>query len=220
MYMRLLLLSLVLLSQYCFSQDISLVQDKKAEPVLDKVALEFSKEKPFQVEFQYEIYSATEDATVSDFGSVIIKSSKYKLKTEDTEVLFNGTYLWTYSILNQEVYKSQPSPGSSDQTLTDPFKLLSDYKSYYKYRLIGEAQLNNKKLTEVELYPADLQNNYRMIELYTHPESNKLQALIIKQKDGLEIRIFIKDIIKNLKISDSVFEWNQADHPNVLLIEM
>jgi outer membrane lipoprotein-sorting protein len=218
--MRLLLLIPVMFIQIAYAQDITRVQDKKAEPILNKVADEFSKENAFQVEFQYEIYSAAEDASVSDFGSVIIKGSKYKLKTEDTEVLFNGTYLWTYSILNEEVYKSEPDPGSSDQMLTNPFKLLSDYKTYYKYRLKGEAELNKQELTEIELYPVDLENNYSMIELYTHPVSNKLQAMIIKQKDGLEIKVFIKDIIKNIKISDAVFDWNQNDHPEVLLIEM
>lgn len=213
-------LLLFLIPGICLAQDISMMQDKAAEPILDKISIEFDKEKPYQVEFQYEIYSAMEDARVSDHGSVIIKGSSYKLRTEDMEVIFNGKDLWTYSIPNAEVYKSEPSPESSDHLLTDPFTVLSDYKKFYKYQFKGESTLKGSLVNEVELYPVNLDNTYSMIEIYTNKKDNMLFAIILKQKDGLELSVYIKDIIKSIRISDSTFTWDQSLHPDVLLIEM
>lgn len=218
--MKRIFLIILLVPSLLFSQTPALVQDKNAEPMLEKIARDFSKDKAYQVEFKYTIYSAAEDATVSDFGSVIIKGNKYKLKTDDSEVYFDGKHLWTYSILNEEVYKSEPAEGSSDQALADPFKLLSDYKSYYKYLLKGESLFDGKRLNETELYPFELESEYSMIELYTEPGDHKLHAMVLKQKNGIELRIYVKDIIRNLHIDDSVFIWNETDNPDILLIEM
>ncbi len=98
------------------------------------------------MEFKYEIVSNVNDSKVSDYGSVIVKGKKYKMKTEDTEVYFNGTKLWSYNIPAGEVYVSEPDSGTTDETLTDPFRLIGNYKKFYKYRYQGEKTIDGKEL--------------------------------------------------------------------------
>lgn len=218
--MRIILIMLLLVPVRVFTQDISRQQDAAAEPVLQKLSADFNQEKAYQVEFKYEVYSSMEDAKVSDYGSVIVEGPNYKLKTEDTEVYYNGKYLWTYNILNEEVYKSEPVESSQDQLLVVPFRVFTEYKKYFKYQYKGESELGGAKLNETELYPVDLNSGITMIELYTQKKSHELFAIAIKQKDGLILTIFIQEIIRNIKVSDDTFTWNESTHPDVLLIEM
>lgn len=202
-----------------FAQDPVEIQDPKAEPYLENISKELNTDSPYQIEFKYEIYSLQEDAKVSDYGTIIIQGEKYKLKTEDTEVYYNGQFLWSYNIINEEVYKSEPKEGSGDKLFSDPFILLANYNEYFKYRFLGEKNLHAQKLYEIELYPKDLETPYSMIKLLSTSDKS-LYSINIKQKNGVDLKIFITEIIHNIKIASSVFSWDKAAHSNVLLIEM
>lgn len=201
------------------AQDAIVIQDKKAEPYLNKISEKLRTDSPYQIEFRYEIYSLMEDATVSDYGRIIIQGEKYKLKTEDTEVYFNGKTLWSYNIINEEVYQSEPTENSGDKIFSDPFRLLANYKEFFKYKLIGEKNIDANKLFEIELYPKDLETPYSVIKILTSSD-NDIYSLNIKQKNGIDLTIFITDLIQNITIPPTVFSWDAKLHPNVLLIEM
>lgn len=202
-----------------FAQEPNTIQDPQAEPYLENISKELNTNSPYQIEFRYEIYSMQEDAKVSDYGTIIIHGDKYKLKTEDTEVYYNGRILWSYNILNEEVYQSEPKEGSGDKIFSDPFKLLANYNEYFKYRFLGEKNLHAQKLFEIELYPKDLETPYSIIKLLTTVDKS-LYSINIKQKNGIDLKIFINDIIHNINIPESVFSWDETVHSNVLLIEM
>ena len=202
------------------AQDQAMTQDPKADPYLSNISKLFKTDSPYQVEFKYEIYSAMEDAKVSDYGTIIIHEDKYKLKTEDSEVYFNGQYLWSYNRMNEEVYQSEPEDNSEDQIFSDPFRLLANYKDFFKYQLMGSKNINGLKLIEIDLYPVDLKTPYSIIKLLTTANGESLYSINVKQKNGIDLTIYITDIIQNIKIHDSVFSWDEASFPNVLLIEM
>ncbi len=201
------------------AQDQPSMQDPSAEIYLNKIAVEYSGKTPLQIEFRYEIYSGREDASVSDYGSLIIKDSNYKLKTEDTEVFFNGEKMWTYLRANEEVYQSTPEPGSVDPMMSNPFSLLSNYREYYKYQNKGETEFEGKKLTEIDLYPKELNTNYSILRLRIGKDGI-LHSLTMKQKDGINITVTINELIRNITVSDATFEWDESKHPDVLVIEM
>ncbi|MCK4922426.1 MAG: outer membrane lipoprotein carrier protein LolA [Bacteroidales bacterium] len=202
-----------------FAQDPVEIQDPKADPYLKNISKDLKTESPYRIEFKYEIYSLQEDAKVSDNGTIIIHDEKYQLKTEDTEVYYNGQTLWSYNIMNEEVYQSEPEEGSGDKLFSDPFRLLANYNEYFKYRFLGEKNINAQKLIEIDLYPKDLETPYSMIKLFTTTDKS-LYSINIKQKNGIDLKIFITKITHNINISESDFSWDEASHSNVLLIEM
>ncbi|MFW5644683.1 MAG: LolA family protein [Bacteroidota bacterium] len=203
-----------------FSQDTIQAQDPAAEPYLDNIAEQLKTEDPYQVEFRYEIYSALHDASVADYGSIIVKENKYKLKTEDTQVFFNGKKLWVYNPEAEEVYKSEPNEGDPDQMLADPFRLLGNYKKYYKYLFKGEQTIGANHYFQIDLYPDNLDAGYSTLRIFCTEGGKNIHSIILKQKNGLEITAYINEIIRNIKIPESTFSWNQETHPEVLLIEM
>jgi outer membrane lipoprotein-sorting protein len=218
------ILILSLLSTYTgiFSQNAAepLVQDAMAEPYLDKLAALFSTSKAFQVEFRYEIISNIEKTKVSDFGSVILKGNKYKMKTDDAVIYYNGIKLWSFNPVTQEVYLSEPGSNETEGMLTDPFRLMENYKQFYKYRFKGEKKIDGRNYTEIDLYPKNLNTDYSILRILFDAALNKPYAFTLKQKNGYDVVVYVNDIIKNLKIDDAAFEWNQSEYPDALLIEM
>ncbi len=198
----------------------SLAQDPEAEPYLQNISRLLSDQTAYQVEFKYEIVSKASEATVSDYGSVIVKGNKYKMKTEDTEVYFNGSKLWSYNVPAGEVYVSEPDSENIDQTLTDPFRLMGNYKKYFKYQYKGEKTIDGKTYQEIDLYPLNLESSYSILRLLVYNNGNDIYSFTIQQKNGIDINIYVTDVIRNINISDKTFEWDAASHPDVLVVEM
>jgi outer membrane lipoprotein-sorting protein len=200
--------------------NLSLVQDPAAVPYLENLSKLFADNSAFQVEFKYKLISKANDATVTDFGSVIVKGQKYKMKTDDTEVYYNGTTLWSYNVPAGEVYVSQPDSSTAVENLTDPFRLMGNYKEYYKYQYKGQKTVDGKTFDEIDLYPANIDVSYSILRLLVFNGGKSLYSLTIQQKNGIDIEVYVDDVIRNLNITDKTFEWNEADHPDVLVVEM
>lgn len=218
-------LSLLLFSCFffhTFAQDnkTALAQDPEAVPYMENVASLLSDKSPFQVEFKYEIVSSVNDSKVSDYGSVIVKGNKYKLKTDDSEVYYNGVKLWSYNVQAGEVYVSEPDSSNTDESLTDPFRLIGNYKTYYKYRYKGEQTIKGKTYQEIDLYPVNLNNSYSILRLLVYNGGKSIYSFTIQQKNGIDISIYVTDVIRNISIDDKTFEWDEAAHPDVLVVEM
>ena len=202
------------------SQKISNVQDPAAEPYLNSLSQLLDPKKVFQVKFKYEIESKTEGVKMNDNGSVIVKGQKYKLILDESEMLYNGEKLWVYNKTNAEVYLSSPKENNVDQMILDPFRLLSRYKEFYKYRLKDDLIINNISYVHLELYPENLETSYSILRIYINKKNNQLYSLELQQKNGIFYRIFVNEIQNNIKADDSEFTWNSSLHPDVLEIEM
>mgnify|MGYP006282442789 CR=1 FL=1 len=216
----LIILGLFSYAAASFSQDTIQSQDPAAEPYLENIAEQFKTEDPYQVEFRYEVYSAMHDAKVSDYGSIIVKGNKYKLKTEDTRVFYNGKHLWVYNPAAGEVYKSEPVEGDPDQMLADPFRLLGNYKKYYKYLFKGEQNIAGNIYFQIDLYPDNLDAGYSILRVLCTEGGSNIHSIILKQKNGTEITAYLNEIIQNINIPESTFSWDKEAHPDVLVIEM
>ena len=216
-----LFLLLLLIPFYpAVSQKSEIMQDPTAEPFLDDLAKFFNPEKTIQIEFKYEVESLKDSSITSDFGYVIIKGPKYKLKLEDGEMYYNGQKLWVYNINAEEVYSSIPKETNKDQMILDPFRLLSKYKDYYKYRKKNDVEISGKSYINLELYPIKLETNYSVLKIVLDKDTHQMFSLELQQKNGIIYRIYIKEFIEMLKIDDSAFSWDASLHPDVLEVEM
>lgn len=198
----------------------ALVQDPSAEPFLEEISKLFNPSKAIQIEFRYEVETPEPPSKVSDYGSIIIKGDKYKLKTEDGEMYFNGKTMWVYNLSAAEVYKSIPATESMDDMLMAPFRLIKDYRKYYKYRLKEEVSQAGVTYVQIELYPIELNTSYSIIRVLLNKKSGQLFSFAMQQKNGTIYTIFSQDIIRDVKISESAFSWNSSLYPDVMEIEM
>ncbi len=212
---------LLLSNNTLFSQDENpTMQDPAAEPYLDRIAALFSEKDAYQIEFRYEVESTPNNYKVEDYGSVIIEGQKYKLRTDEGEVFYNGAKMWTYNPANKEVYVTTPSPRDMDQLLTVPFVLMSNYREYFKFRLKDDIKIGKKIYNEIDLYPINLECSYSMLRIRVERSSGRLYSFTLQQKNGVFFRIFVTEIIKNINIPESTFIWNKAGNPDVLVIEL
>jgi outer membrane lipoprotein-sorting protein len=216
-YLFIIFLYLCLLQAY--SQNVN-VQDPAAEVYLNSLSVLFDPQKAFQIEFRYEVENHVEGTKVSDYGSVIMKGNSYKLKLEDGEMCFNGEKVWVYNKEAAEVYVSIPDKNNSEQMLLDPFRLLSKYKEYYKYRLKGEFNLDQNTYVNIELYPKNLETSYSILRLILDKKTHELYSFEMQQKNGVIYKITVTEKITQIKVNDSIFIWNSADYPGVLEVEM
>jgi len=195
-------------------------QDPLAEPVLDQLAALFSTEKAFHIEFRYEVESTADDYKVEDYGSAIIKGNMYKLKLDDGEVIFNGSKIWSYNPVNQEVYVSTPDPENMDQMLVVPFTLLTKYREFFKYKLKGESKIGSMVYYDIDLYPINLECSYSILKLQTEKTSGRLHSFSLQQKNGVMYKVFLTELIQDVKISEDTFNWKKELYPEVLIIEL
>jgi outer membrane lipoprotein-sorting protein len=197
-----------------------LVQDAAAEPFLEQISKLFDPAKALQIEFKYEVFTPDPPSKVSDYGSIIIKGDKYKLKTEDGEMYFNGKNMWVYNLASKEVYKSIPEAESMDEMLMSPFRLIKDYRKFYKYRLKEDVSLSGTAYAQIELYPQDLKTSYSIMRVLINRKTEQFYSFSMQQKNGTLYTIYCREIIKVVKISESAFSWNPSLNPDVLEIEM
>jgi len=215
-----LIFSIIFTGAFSQKESDALVQDPLAEPYLEQISKLFHPEKALQIEFKYEVESPDPPSKVSDYGSIIIKGDKYKLRTDDGEMYFNGKVLWVYNIAATEVYKSIPEVESMDDMLLSPFRLVKDYKTYYKYRLKEELVLAGTTYIQVELYPKDLETSYSIMRVLINKKSGMFYSFSMQQKNGVVYTIFSNEIIKDIKVSENAFSWNPSLNPDVLEVEM
>jgi outer membrane lipoprotein carrier protein len=198
----------------------ALVQDVNAEPFLEQISKLFDPDKALQIEFKYDIDTPEPRSKVSDYGSIIIKGDKYKLKTEDGEMYFNGKTLWVYNIAAKEVYKSIPETESLDDMLMAPFRLIKDYRKYYKYRLKDDVVQFGSVFAQIELYPVELKTSYAILRVLVNKKNGSFYSISMQQKNGVIFTIYSREIIKNVKINESAFSWNKTLYPDVLEVDM
>ncbi len=198
----------------------AMVQDPGAEPYLEQLSKMFDPSKALQIEFKYEVETPEPPSKVSDYGSIIIKGEKYKLKTDDGEMYFDGKTLWVYNIEASEVYKSIPETESMDNMLLAPFRLIKDYRNYYKYNLRDDISIAGSAYVQIELYPKDLKTSYSIMRLLINKKTGDLYSFSMQQKNGILYTIYSREVIKDVKIAESTFTWNPSLHTDVLEVEM
>jgi outer membrane lipoprotein-sorting protein len=218
----LLIITFFVIFQFSYGQvnPDAQVQDPAAEPYLEQISKLFNPSKALQIEFKYEIDTQEPPSKVSDYGSIIIKGDQYKLKTEDGEMYFNGKTLWVYNLASSEVYKSVPVAESMDDMLLSPFRLIKDFRKYYKYRIKDDISLSGIIYAQIELYPFDLISSYSIMRVLVNKKTGMFYSFSMQQKNGILYTIFCREIIKDVKIPDSAFSWNQTLYPDVLEVEM
>ena len=197
-----------------------IIQDPAAEPFLEQISSLFNPGSALQLEFRYEVETPDPPSKVADNGSIIIKGDKYKLSTEDGEMYFNGKNLWVYNKSAAEVYKSVPEGESMDEMLLSPFRLIKEYRKYYKYSLKNDVTVTGTVYAQIELYPMDLQTSYSIMRVLVNRKTGAFYSFSMQQKNGVIYTIYSKDIIKNIKIPESTFSWDKAANPDVLEVTM
>lgn len=116
--------------------------DPAAKKILDAVSAKFKTFSTVQAGFAYKVENAAGKVLSSKTGTILMKSTKYKLTFSGQEIICNGSTVWNYDKAANEVTISNVDPAAG--TIT-PQKLFSNFydKDFY-YTLNGEKKIGTK----------------------------------------------------------------------------
>ncbi|MEA3478769.1 MAG: outer membrane lipoprotein carrier protein LolA [Bacteroidota bacterium] len=191
-------------------------QSKKANQIIDNVSKKANSYESFKVDFTFEIANPDTDDKESNKGTLLVKGDKYRLYIAGQLVICDGETIWTYLEDAEEV---QINALEEDEDAITPSNIFTFYDENYKARFIKEDIQNGKTIQIVELKPNE-DRNYSKVDLFIDKEETQLSKIIIFDKNGGTITYIIDEFQSNLPVDDTEFLFNEADYPNVEVIDM
>lgn len=140
----------------------------------------------------------------ADF-SLIISRNKYRLSSTELEIWYDGATQWTYLPSDREVSITEPT----DEELleSNPFTIITHYKTSYNYRLIpGEKN-------DVELTPKNKNSAIRKAVITINPATSMPEKMIITLSNGRTLSAIIKRATVGKNIPGSVFVYDKNKYP-------
>ncbi len=153
-------------------------------------------------------------------GTIWMKGFQYKIVVDEYIVYFDGEKLYSQNTDSEEVYVSIPDPDDPGYLQAVPLKIIKSYEQDFKYQFMGETRFQGKQRVEIQLYPKDLTGPYSMLKMYIHPQTLKLEAFVLKHKEGINYTMILSSVTGKQKLSEDAFRFKQEEFPNTEVIEL
>lgn len=142
-------------------------------------------------------------------GSIAIKGTKFRARTPNATMWYNGKTQWTYMASTNEVNVANPSV--SKQQMMNPYSFISLYKKGYK--LSQKIQGNTRLVHMVAT------GKQAISEMYITVNSKYVPTQVRMLQKGQWITIQISNFSKKA-ISDKEFSFNSKDYPKAEIIDL
>jgi len=196
-------------------------QDSQAGVILDKFAENNKSFKTIKASFQLTVIDLQQDSKEVFDGNIALKEGMFKLELMDNITFYDKTTVWNYIPDVQEVnINAAEDVDIGNSFLTNPASLFTMYKEDYKYRLIGEKNIEKEIQYFIDLVPKEMNSEYSSIKLLISKKDLSLQSATFMRKDGIHYIIKISLFEHDIKLEDSYFRFNPAKHPDVEVIDM
>lgn len=196
-------------------------QDTQAGVILDKVAETNKSFKTIKASFQLTVIDLQQDSKEVFDGNIALKEGMFKLELMDNITFYDKTTVWNYLPDVQEVnINAAEDVDIGNSFLTNPASLFTMYKEDYKYKLIGEKNIEKKLHYFIDLIPKKRDSEYSSIKLLINKNDLSLQSATFMGKDGIHYIIKITRFEYDNKLEDSYFRFNPAKYPDVEVIDL
>jgi outer membrane lipoprotein carrier protein len=215
---NLIALAIIAFSINTFAQDY-MVQDSSAKVILDRVTKKLSNFNTILADFELIIDNRMDDLHSKSTGAIQIKGSKYYMESMGTQVYFDSKTMWSYITDINEVTITEPESEDTD-FVDNPALIFSFYNRDFKYRLIGEANVDHKWMYEIDLYPKNRNQPYSKFKLFIDKKTDMIYMIKAVSKDAIDYTIYILNTKFNIPIKDTQFTFNSEDYPKIEIIDM
>ena len=213
----LIIIASILITTNLLCQDVE--QDSSAKVILDEVSSQLSSHSSIFADFELLIDNRMDDLHSKSKGNIQIKGNKYYMQSMGTEVYYNGKTMWSFMPDINEVTITEPSAEEGD-FVDNPALIFSFYNRDFKYRLVGEVKVEKIWMYEIDLYPKDLNQPYSRFKLYIDKSTYGIYMVKAISKDAIDYTIYILNTRYNSKISESLFDFNTENYPDIEVIDM
>lgn len=195
-------------------------QDERVHPYMQAIGTQFRMEKSYYVEADYLREDIMRETRVEGEGRIWMKGLKYKMSADEYTVFFDGEKQYSLNEDMEEVYVSVPDPDDATYLQAVPMSVIQSYQQDFRYQFMGEKPFMGKNRVEIQLYPLELTGPYSMLKLYVNPHNMKMEAFVLKHKEGINYTMILTKVEEEEELEDTFFRFRQSDYPHVELIEL
>ena len=195
-------------------------QDDRVHPFMKAVSDQFSLDEGYLIHMDYIREDIMRETSAEGEGTIWMKGLKYKIIVDEYIVYFDGEKLYSQNTDLEEVYVSVPDPDKPGYLQAVPIRVIKSYQQNFKYQYMGQRPFRGKERVEIQLYPKDLTGPYSMLKMYIHPTTLKLEAFVLKHKEGINYTMILSSVQGNQKLGDDTFRFDQEAYPNTEVIEL
>ena len=180
--------------------------DPTAKKILDAVGKKVSSFKSMSGNFTIKSFTSKGKANGVKTGTISMKGSKYVLKQGKTEIICDGTNV--YSFDGSKTITVGPAEDAS-KSLT-PQKILSgSYDKEFNYKLIS----SNGNLHEIELKPIDTRKNFQKVTVYVEKAKSIISKAKVLDKSNNTMEFSFSNLNTTTSIEDKMFVFNKSKYP-------
>ncbi|MCC7400766.1 MAG: outer membrane lipoprotein carrier protein LolA [Chitinophagaceae bacterium] len=192
--------------------------DPEAKKILDGVSTKFKSFKTVQASFTYSVENADGKSLSTKKGTVSMKGTKYRVSFNGQEIYCDGTTVWNYDKLSNEVTVSKLDAASG--TIT-PQKLFTNfYDKDFLYTLNGTKKLGNKTLQEIQMTPTDKGKPFHTVYLLVDKNSKTIYSTKVLEKTGDRYSYTVNSLKSNQPMDDKLFVFDKSKYPGVEVVDL
>lgn len=181
--------------------------DPNAKKVLDAVSAKMKAFKGVTANFSLTSLTSKGKNNGVKKGSLSFKGQKYLLKQGKTEILCDGTKVYTYDAVNKTITISSVDEGG--QTLS-PQNLLSNfYDKDFTYKLVSSAG----NFHEIELIPVDKRKNFQNVHVFVDKGKTIITKAKIIDKSGNIVEFELSNLNTTAQVADAFFVYDRNKYP-------
>lgn len=195
-------------------------QDDRVHPYMKGISDQFKLDEGYEIQMDYIREDIMQESSYEGEGTIWLKGLKYKIVVEEYIIYFDGEKLYSQNTDTEEVYVSTPDPNDPGYLQSVPFRAIWSYQQDFRYQFMGQSQFRGKERIEIQLYPKDINGPYSMLKLFIHPKTMKLEAFVLKHKEGINYTMVLSSIHEIKELEDSVFRFDPMAYPNTEMIEL
>jgi len=184
----------------------------KAINLLDEVSKKISSYESIIFDFTYSLNNKEEQIKQETNGNITVSGDMYKLNYLGATQLFDGKKTYTVVPENEEITISNTD--NEDDISINPTKLLTFYKSGYKYYWDIKQKHGEKLIQFIKLIPTEENPDLNYLLLGIDINSKDIFRLIEIGKNGTITTLTIKNKKTNIKLEESFFSINLKDYPD------
>jgi outer membrane lipoprotein carrier protein len=130
------------------------------------------------------------------------KPNHYRIESEHQTIVTDGTTVWAYSPVNQQVvidhYKE-------NQNSLSPEHFMLNLPSNYYTSLLGEEKGASGPLITLKLVPKDDRSFVKSVKLWVEPSTWMIRRIVILDVNDTETTYTVRDIRMNTNVKDASF---------------
>ena len=209
---QLLLIFFVIFASFSFAQNQS------AEEIIEQVKQHYQSNEAFSADVSFEIDIPESENQLME-GKIYLKGNKYNFMFDDQEIISDDVNMWHWS--KGDINEVQVSYVKEDESVITPAKVFNEFLDGYSYKLDSTPTVNGEQLALIEITPKEISDyeDIFKIKVVSKLADHTIKNMQIYTKDGTVYEFDVSNE-QTEQFGDSVFTFNETDHPDVQLIDL